>query len=152
VLTRHSFSGPIYSLASLESKLVAYIKDTGAYAQPFDVTTIPRVSREQAQQEAARPSSLDTVNVPSTSKVQASVPAAPSAAETQSAYTAQLAGVPEFASYGPVINSSTKPMPLTESETEYVVSCVKHIFKEHVVFQVNAMASFWLDALLTVVL
>jgi len=129
--------GPIYSLASLETKLVAYIKDTEAYATPFDVTTIPRVSREQAQQEAARPSSLDTVSVPSTSKIQASIPAAPSAAEAQSAYASQLAAVPEFASYGSVINSSIKPTPLTESETEYVVSCVKHIFKEHVVFQFN---------------
>jgi coatomer protein complex subunit gamma len=75
--------------------------------------------------------------MPSSSKVQASVPAAPSAAETQSAYANQVANVPEFASYGPVINSTTKPMPLTESETEYVVTCVKHIFKEHVVFQVR---------------
>jgi len=80
---------------------------------------------------------LDTVNVPSTSKVQASAPAAPSAAETQSAYANQLANVPEFASFGPVINSSIKPAPLTENETEYVVTCVKHIFKEHVVFQFN---------------
>jgi coatomer protein complex subunit gamma len=34
------------------------------------------------------------------------------------------------------MNSSAKPLALTETETEYVVTCVKHIFKEHVVFQV----------------
>lgn len=45
--------------------------------------------------------------------------------------------MPEFANYGPVLSSSTKPVQLTESETEYQVSCVKHIFKEHVVFQFN---------------
>jgi coatomer subunit gamma len=62
---------------------------------------------------------------------------APTAAEAQSAYAKQLQAVPELASYGPVLNSSAKPIPLTESETEYVVSCVKHIFKEHIVFQVG---------------
>jgi len=61
----------------------------------------------------------------------------PTAQETASAYASQLASVPEFASYGGVINSSSKPIPLTESETEYVVSCVKHVFAEHIVFQFN---------------
>jgi coatomer protein complex subunit gamma len=64
-------------------------------------------------------------------------PPPPTAAETQSTYASQLAGVPEFGSYGPVLNSSTKLVPLTESETEYFVTCVKHIFKEHIVFQFN---------------
>lgn len=45
--------------------------------------------------------------------------------------------MPELAGYGPVLGSSVKPVQLTESETEYVVSCVKHMFKEHVVFQFN---------------
>jgi len=43
--------------------------------------------------------------------------------------------VPELATYGAILNSS-KPVPLTENETEYQVSCVKHIFREHIVFQV----------------
>jgi len=30
---------------------------------------------------------------------------------------------------------STKPVPLTQSETEYVVECVKHVFEEHIVLQ-----------------
>jgi len=44
--------------------------------------------------------------------------------------------VPELASYGAILNSS-KPVQLTENETEYQVSCVKHVFREHVVFQFN---------------
>lgn len=63
--------------------------------------------------------------------------AAPSAAEAQSTYATQLSAVPELAGYGDVYKSSPKPLPLTESETEYVVSVVKHIFAEHVVFQVR---------------
>lgn len=61
----------------------------------------------------------------------------PSAANIQSLYTAQLQAVPELEPYGPVLRSSTKPVALTESETEYVVTAVKHIFKEHIVFQVR---------------
>lgn len=70
------------------------------------------------------------------SKPAAAAVATPTAAEAQSAYARQLQDVPEFAAYGPVLNSTSKPQPLTESETEYVVSCVKHIFREHIVFQV----------------
>lgn len=64
-------------------------------------------------------------------------PPPPTAAETRSAYAQQLANVPEFSSYGPVLNSTANPAQLTESETEYQVTCVKHIFKERVVFQVR---------------
>ena len=80
------------------------------------------------------PSSLETIGAPSTSK--AATPPPPSAAETQSQYAQQLSEVPEFADYGAVLSSSTKPAQLTERETEYQVSCVKHIFKKHIVFQV----------------
>lgn len=66
----------------------------------------------------------------------AATPAAP-VEDQQSLYTQQLSAVPEFEEYGQVLKSSTKPVELTESETEYVVTCVKHVFKEHVVFQVR---------------
>ncbi|KAI0931383.1 hypothetical protein AcW1_001205 [Taiwanofungus camphoratus] len=125
----------IFSLSALESKLVSYMSEPEAMDRPFDVSSIPKVSREQAAKEVARPNSLETIGVPSTSK--ATTPPPQTAAETQSAYAQQLADVPEFASYGPVFNSSVKPAQLTESETEYQVSCVKHIFKEHIVFQFN---------------
>ncbi|KAF8211750.1 adaptin N terminal region-domain-containing protein [Mycena galopus ATCC 62051] len=126
----------VLSLAALESKLVSYVKDTTAAAQPFDVSTIPKISRAQAALESARPSTLDTIGVPAAKKASAAPPP-PTAAETQSAYAETLAGVSSFASYGPILNSSARPLPLTESETEYQVTCVKHIFKEHVVFQFN---------------
>lgn len=37
---------------------------------------------------------------------------------------------------GPIFKSSS-PQQLTESETEYVVNCVKHVFANHVLFQFN---------------
>ena len=79
---------------------------------------------------------MDVIGAP-VSKKAPDAPPPPTAAEKQSAYAQQLVQVPEFTSYGPVINSSTTPAQLTESETEYQVTCVKHIFKEHVVFQVK---------------
>ncbi|KAI0049285.1 coatomer subunit gamma [Auriscalpium vulgare] len=125
-----------YSLAALEAKLVAYVNNPEASAQPFDTSSIPKVSRQQAAQEVTRPSSLDTIGAPLAQK-SSPTPPPPSAEETRSSYASQIAEVPELASYGPVLNSSAKPTQLTESETEYQVSCVKHIFREHVVFQFN---------------
>ena len=55
----------------------------------------------------------------------------------QSLYVEQLGAVPELQSYGSVLKSSARPIALTESEMEYVVTAVKHIYKEHIVFQVR---------------
>ncbi|KAG2118150.1 coatomer subunit gamma [Suillus discolor] len=125
----------VFSLAALESKLVAYVNDVDASAEPFDASSIPKISRAQLAAESTRPSTLDTIAAPAT-RASASPPP-PTAAETQSAYVQQLADIPHFAEYGTVLNSSVKPAQLTESETEYQVTCVKHIFKEHIVFQFN---------------
>lgn len=59
------------------------------------------------------------------------------AASRQDVYAEQLSAIPEFASLGPLFKSSVKPAELTESETEYVVNCVKHTFNKHAVFQVS---------------
>ncbi|KIJ66406.1 hypothetical protein HYDPIDRAFT_86985 [Hydnomerulius pinastri MD-312] len=125
----------VFSLAALESKLVAYVNDPDAAAQPFDSASIPKISRAQLAAEGSRPSTLDTIAAPI--KRTNSSPPPPTAAETQSAYAQQLAEITEIAEFGPVLNSSVKPVQLTESETEYQVTCVKHIFKEHIVFQFN---------------
>ncbi|KAJ8702064.1 coatomer subunit gamma [Pleurotus ostreatus] len=127
----------VYSLAALEAKLVTYVKDPLASGEAFDVSSVPKISRAQAAQEAARPSTLDTIGIPTSKASTSDSPAPPTQAERQSAYAEQLAEVPELSSYGPVLNSSSTPAQLTESETEYQVTCVKHIFKEHIVFQFN---------------
>ncbi|PWN89809.1 putative coatomer gamma-2 subunit [Acaromyces ingoldii] len=58
-------------------------------------------------------------------------------ADAASFYEAQLAAVAEFADYGPLLKSASKPVELTERETEYVVSAVTHVFKDHLVVQYN---------------
>ena len=49
---------------------------------------------------------------------------------------AAVYAIPELASLGRVFRSSA-PVALTESETEYVVTCIKHIFETHIVLQVK---------------
>jgi coatomer protein complex subunit gamma len=47
---------------------------------------------------------------------------------------AAVYAIPELAALGRTFRTAT-PVQLTESETEYVVQCVKHIFPNHVVLQ-----------------
>lgn len=51
-------------------------------------------------------------------------------------FVEQLRAIPEFANLGNLFKSSSLPVELTESETEYVVQCVKHTFGRYMVFQV----------------
>ncbi len=48
---------------SLETKLVAYVKDPNAAAQYFDVSIVPKISRAQAAQEASRKWRVDNLRV-----------------------------------------------------------------------------------------
>ncbi|OXG33702.1 coatomer subunit gamma [Cryptococcus neoformans Bt120] len=127
-----------FSLATLEEQLMTYVQDNSKHASAFDISAVPKVSREQAHAEVAqaRSSALDVAG-PSTATVIAPASPIPSAKEAQSSYAAQLSAIPEFEPYGPVLKSSAKPIELTESETEYVVTAVKHVFRKHVVFQFN---------------
>lgn len=60
----------------------------------------------------------------------------PATATRQDVYIEKLSAIPQFASFGPLFKSSA-PAELTESETEYVVRCVKHTYAQHMVLQVD---------------
>ena len=62
-------------------------------------------------------------------------------ATRQDVFAEQLSKIPEFQQLGPLFKSS-QPVELTESETEYVVQCIKHVFARHVVLQVS-VAHTW---------
>lgn len=53
-------------------------------------------------------------------------------------YAEQLSAIPQFANLGPLFKSST-PVELTESETEYMVRCIKHTFRDYIVLQVRRL-------------
>lgn len=48
------YTESIFSLAALETKLVSYLSDSDLLATPFDTSSIPKVSKEQAAKESAR--------------------------------------------------------------------------------------------------
>lgn len=132
----------MFSLSTFEHKLVMYVTsdDKSVFASAFDIKSVPVVSHEQALAEERTKkltTATPTIKAPSTgpAKPKANgLAEAPSAAAAAQKYTQIFSRIPELAAYGPVLKSS-QVVELTESETEYVVSAVKHIFKEHVVLQ-----------------
>eukprot|EP00002_Diphylleia_rotans_P031974 TRINITY_DN6672_c0_g2_i1.p1 TRINITY_DN6672_c0_g2~~TRINITY_DN6672_c0_g2_i1.p1 ORF type:complete len:850 (+),score=187.47 TRINITY_DN6672_c0_g2_i1:58-2607(+) len=120
-----SVTKPAYNFHAMEAKLVEYLKKP-----------------TQAPFHMASAIGAD-IHVPVSEKKAATgfAPAAVVAQEkrTESAtdsYGAQLRAIPQFAALGKLCHS-TRPVELTESETEYVVNCVKHFFTNHIVFQFN---------------
>ncbi|KAI5282883.1 coatomer subunit gamma [Ascosphaera aggregata] len=133
----------MFSLPTFEHQLVMYVTatDKSTFSTAFDISTIPVVSHEQALAEERTKkltSATPTLRAPSAGPTQAQAAAigdsAASAASATQKYAEQLARIPELREYGALLKSSA-PVELTESETEYVVSAVKHIFKGHVVLQ-----------------
>lgn len=133
-----------------------YVNNTNASAQPFDIQNVPKISKVQEEEERRRMrtqeiSSMPSLSVPSSQAHPRSPgtpvtpdshglnsPAMGSSFDQQQVYAEQLTAIPEFSSFGALFKSSPKPIELTESETEYVIHCIKHTYKEHIVFQVRS--------------
>jgi len=114
--------------------------DKSTFENPFDIASIPIVTKEQADAED-RTKKLTTVTptlkapkAGPTKSVPSGADAVAQASATAQKYAQELLQIPEMKSYGSVLKSSPV-VELTESETEYVVSVIKHIFKEHIVLQ-----------------
>jgi coatomer protein complex subunit gamma len=122
--------------------LVSYVTsdDKANFDIPFDISTIPVVTREQADAEdrtkkltAAAPT-LKAPKLGPTKTTATGAEAAASASAQAQRYAQELMQIPEVKEFGNVLKSSPI-IELTEAETEYVVTLVKHIFKEHIVLQ-----------------
>ena len=136
----------MFSLPILEHQLVMYVTSDGrdTFTQAFDLSNVPVVTREEADAEDRTKklnTAMPTLKAPSAAgpkrtedTARADQNAAASAAAATQRYAQQLQQIPEIAAYGGVLKSSPI-VALTESETEYVVSAVKHIFKEAIVLQ-----------------
>ena len=133
----------MFSLATFEHQLVMYVTadDKATFAQAFDLSTVPVVSHEQALAEERSKkltSATPTLKAPTAAakKPQANGTAdgVQSAAAQAQQYSQQLSAIPELQPYGSVLKSS-QIVELTESETEYVVTAIKHVFQDHVVLQ-----------------
>lgn len=134
----------MFSLPILEDQLAHYVNGSSAsaFANPFDFSSVPVVTREQSLAEDRTKkltTATPTLKAPTVGpkKTDATTAVAESAREQAAAsqkYAQQLSAIPELAEFGALLKSSSV-VELTESETEYVVTAVKHLYKEHVVLQ-----------------
>ncbi|KAI9281944.1 adaptin N terminal region-domain-containing protein [Sporodiniella umbellata] len=143
-----------YALPTLERQLAEYVNSPTEKSQEFKLDSVPVISRSQEEDERRRnrsnegsilllsstPSnkgSSTTTGSPNVSTPKTRTSTFVSSADQQALYAETLSAISEFASFGTLFKSSPKPVELTESETEYVVHCIKHTFAKHVVFQFN---------------
>lgn len=134
------------SIIGLEKALHSYLQtaalDSGAATTSFDIKSVPLStgplygdSNEAKFVEATGKSNIGTLGmVNGQSGLAQAVEKV--AATRQDLYSEQLASISELAALelGPILKSSL-PVELTESETEFVVQCIKHMFKNHLILQ-----------------
>ncbi|KAG2217384.1 hypothetical protein INT45_005268 [Circinella minor] len=144
-----------FALPTLERQLVEYVNAPLANDQEFDLSSVPVISKIEEEDDRRRLRTQDILPIASMGTKGAHSPAAPatptpgmngittsspanaSHLDQQAVYAEELASIPAFSTFGSLFKSSSKPIELTESETEYVVHCVKHTFAQHIVFQFN---------------
>lgn len=123
------------SLVGLEKALCQYLAEP--QDAPFDIKSVP-LATQPMPEEAKKPAANGLPpNIPHPQSAGGGQKAPEKVAATrQEIYYEQLCLIKELAALklGPILKSSL-PIELTESETEYVVQCIKHVFRRHVVFQ-----------------
>lgn len=134
-----------YSLGALEQQLSMYVNNPNkeSFKLPFDINSIPTMTEEEFLAQEYKEKLIGTEEV----QIESSSQAANESTETIETgsditkytlklqeYQTELSLLPEIGEYGQLLHSS-KEVELTEKETEFVVSAVKHIFSNHVVIQ-----------------
>ncbi|CCD22758.1 coatomer subunit gamma NDAI_0A06030 [Naumovozyma dairenensis CBS 421] len=142
-----------YDLSSLEKKLTTYMSSNeDSFKTPFDASAIPKYTEDEVKamelkrkQEQLTNADLEGINnedeEPITKRLDTNTYKGATLDEHEqdllsTQYIEELLSIEEFKVFGNLINSS-KPISLTESEAEFEVRGVKHLFKEHVVLQFN---------------
>ena len=113
------------SVSSLEKSLHAYTLDQAASARPFDIKSVPAAAVEEKK-----------LSIGATVGLTSSIAKPEKTATRHDMFVEKLAAVPELQQLqlGNLFRSS-QPVELTESETEYTVTAIKHVFPGHVVLQ-----------------
>lgn len=128
--TRYILDGLQVSIVGLEKALQHYVAEPSD--SPFDLGSVPI----QPVQEKKPPASAVAAEPFGQAAPKGGKPDKVAAASRQDLYAEQLAAVPDLAALGlgPLFKSSPA-VGLTESETEYVVKCIKHVYARHIVLQ-----------------
>ncbi|KAJ3117113.1 coatomer subunit gamma [Phlyctochytrium bullatum] len=128
-----------FAWASLEVSLATYLSNPSAHQSPFDIKSVPTVTKaeEEAEKQRKKATLQDSiapaaraagpVNAPSASLGSAKV-------SSDNQFALAMEKIPQLAVLGVPFKSS-KPVELTEPETEYVISAIKHVFPKHLVVQ-----------------
>lgn len=117
------------SFDKLERSMTAYMKTPVSMESPEELTFASLPIVEDTPDEIAAAVSGDGM----VDDISGLEPVAPKKKEVVDP-AAVVYAIPELAALGRAFRSSA-PVMLTESETEYVVQCTKHIFPNHVVLQ-----------------
>lgn len=144
-----------YDLASLENKLNEYItSNEDSFKTPFDATSIRKFTEDEVkaielkrkQEQAFNGTSEKTANSPGKTsnddnRIDKETYTGTGLDEDKedllsTRYADELLAIEQFKEYGNLINSS-KIVSLTETEAEFIVGGVKHIFKDNIVLQFN---------------
>jgi coatomer subunit gamma len=112
------------SFASLERSVKAFSTHPPHSSNQITFSTLPVVEETY----------VPPANVNKVKKAKQATEAVPEAVDPAAA----VYKVPEFAHYGRAFRSSAE-VALTETEMEYVVTCVKHIFEAHIVLQFSVL-------------
>lgn len=125
------------SIPSLERALRQYTMNPTDV--PFDMKSVPlaAVSSEEIVNPSAKGGQADGMLISAASSG-SKVSAVAAAVSREESYAEKLRNVPELVAFGPLFRSS-EPVELTESETEYVVRCIKHSFPQHLVLQFDCV-------------
>mmetsp|Transcript_16869 Transcript_16869/g.25392 ORF Transcript_16869/g.25392 Transcript_16869/m.25392 type:complete len:953 (+) Transcript_16869:1-2859(+) len=127
------------SLAALDRSVRAYMSHPSAAtdSRPVSLSLLPIIEDPYSQTSTTKASTSGR-SIGSAVAANKSGGATQGETEVSADPASALYKIPELAHLGRAFRS-TKETALTESEMEYVVSCVKHIFDTHVVLQFNVV-------------
>ncbi|KAA0203341.1 hypothetical protein HAZT_HAZT008451 [Hyalella azteca] len=115
IIARCILNPPMYSLSSLERALLSYLSSDTTKA--FDASCVPAAPPPAASASLSSAASSITAAISGPEDVTSAVPALQQEKRSVS------------------MHDNSAPVELTESETEYVVRCVKHTFLGHIILQ-----------------
>ncbi|RLN91355.1 hypothetical protein BBJ28_00021583 [Nothophytophthora sp. Chile5] len=118
------------SVLSLQKSIEQY--ELRPVEGPLTFDALPHV---EVVEDVVEPSADDAEAESSSAQPDATPEPQDVAKELYTVRASWLSIIPEFAELGALFRSS-KRVELTEAETEYVVSCTKHVFAQHIVLQV----------------
>ncbi|KAL9893990.1 coatomer subunit gamma isoform X1 [Glossina fuscipes] len=112
------------SVGLLEKALQDHLN--GDCSQSFDISIVPKTTivKEEIKDEAMLITNSKSPRLPKITPE-----------EESATHLAQIPGIQALGT----LHRTTRPIQLTESETEYTVQCVKHIFPSHIVFQFDCL-------------